>query len=76
MKCLHRAFVKNGEGEVKLVPEEGVWREQVCDWLCQACCQAYSNMLRCAGRDTQCVYGRIQERAYVQALMGPTCSQC
>jgi hypothetical protein len=23
MKCLHRSFVKNGEGEVKLVPEEG-----------------------------------------------------
>lgn len=23
MKLLHKSFVKNGEGEVKLVPEEG-----------------------------------------------------
>jgi hypothetical protein len=23
MKLLHQAYVKNGEGEVKLVPEEG-----------------------------------------------------
>lgn len=50
MKCLHRAFVKNGEGEVKLVPEEGAWQERVCDWLCQDGF-AYSHMLRCAGRD-------------------------
>lgn len=47
MKCLHRAFVKNGEGEVKLVPEEGVWQEQVCDWLSGwACIQQHAAVCR------------------------------